>query len=436
VPDPAAPPADDAVGPRALARTRRRLIPFLFLLYIVSYLDRINVGFAALQMNAALHFSARVFGLGAGIFFLGYVLFEVPSNLALERFGARRWIARIMISWGIASAAMMFVQGTASFYALRLLLGVAEAGFFPGMILYLTYWFPAAEQARAVAQFMTATAIAGVIGGPVSGALLTLDGLGGLAGWQWLFLIEGLPAVGLGLVVLRYLTDRPEDADWLPPDERAWLSARMREERAERASMHPLTVGSVFASRVVWRLAALYFGLVVGLYGISFWLPQIVRAFSGLGDFKVGVVSAVPYLVAAVGMVWVAAHSDRTRERRWHVAAPALVGMLGFLACAFVSAPVPALLAVSVAAFGIWGAVGPFWTLPTAFLHGTGAAAGIALINSVGNVGGFVGPYLLGWAREATGSFRAGILMLAAGLAGAAVLAITAPRRSAGETVA
>ncbi|HET6897259.1 MAG TPA: MFS transporter, partial [Vicinamibacteria bacterium] len=199
-----------------MARTRRRLIPFLFVLYIVSYLDRINVGFAALQMNAALHFGAKVFGLGAGIFFAGYVLFEVPSNLALERFGARRWIARIMISWGLVSAAMMFVQGVPSFYALRFLLGIAEAGFFPGMILYLTYWFPAAERARAIAQFMTATAIAGVIGGPVSGALLTLDGRGGLAGWQWLFLIEGLPAVALGFVVLRHLTDRPEEAHWLP----------------------------------------------------------------------------------------------------------------------------------------------------------------------------------------------------------------------------
>ena len=421
--------SDDEVGRRALARTRRRLIPFLFLLYIVSYLDRINVGFAALQMNEALGFSARVFGMGAGIFFLGYVLFEVPSNLALERFGARRWIARIMISWGLASAAMMFVQGPASFFALRFVLGVGEAGFFPGMILYLTYWFPAAERARAVAQFMTATAIAGVVGGPVSGALLSLDGLGGLAGWQWLFVVEGLPAVLLGFVVRRFLTDRPEDAEWLPPDERAWLSARMREEREERARAHPIGVGSVFASPIVWRLALLYFSLVIGLYGISFWLPQIVRGFSGLGDFEVGLVSAVPYLVAAAGMVWVATHSDRTGERRWHVAAPALIGMFGFLASAYASAPVPALVALSVAAFGIWGAVGPFWAMPTSFLHGPAAAAGIALINSVGNVGGFVGPYALGWAREATGSFRGGILVLALGLACAAALALAGPRQ-------
>jgi MFS transporter, ACS family, tartrate transporter len=434
VPEPAPTAAGEEVGRRALARTRRRLIPFLFVLYIVSYLDRINVGFAALQMNAALHFGARVFGLGAGIFFAGYVLFEVPSNLALERFGARRWIARIMISWGIASAAMMFVQGTASFYALRFVLGVAEAGFFPGIILYLTYWFPAAERARAIAQFMTATAIGGVIGGPVSGALLTLDGRAGLAGWQWLFLIEGLPAVALGFVVLRYLTDRPEDAEWLPADERAWLSARMQEERAQRAhSHHRLTLGSVFASRAVWHFAFLYFMIVIGFYGITFWLPQIVRAASGLTDLQVGLVSAIPYVAAAAAMVRVAAHSDRTGERRWHVAVPALVGAAGFVMAVHVHSPLLGLFALSLAAIGIWGTLGAFWAMPTTFLHGAAAAAGIALINSVGNVGGFVGPYALGWLREATGDFRSGILLLAAGLAGAAVLGITAPHRPPDE---
>ena len=434
MPDPTAPAAGEEVGRRALARTRRRLIPFLFVLYIVSYLDRINVGFAALQMNAALHFGARVFGLGAGIFFAGYVLFEVPSNLALERFGARRWIARIMISWGLVSAAMMFVQGTASFYALRFLLGVAEAGFFPGIILYLTYWFPAAERARAIAQFMTATAIAGVIGGPVSGALLTLDGRGGLAGWQWLFLIEGLPAVALGFVVLRYLTDRPEEAHWLPEDERAWLSARMQEERAQRArSPHQLTLRSVFASGAVWHFALLYFTIVIGFYGIAFWLPQIVRSMSGLTDFQVGLVSAIPYVAAALSMVQLAAHSDRTGERRWHVAVPALVGVAGFLLAANVHSPLLGLLALCLAGIGIWGTLGAFWAMPTAFLHGAAAAAGIALINSIGNVGGFVGPYALGWMREATGDFKSGILLLAAGLAGAAVLGITAPHRPADE---
>jgi MFS transporter, ACS family, tartrate transporter len=434
VPDPAGPAAADDVGRRALARTRRRLIPFLFVLYIVSYLDRINVGFAALQMNAALGFGARVFGLGAGIFFAGYVLFEVPSNLALERFGARRWIARIMISWGLVSAAMMFVQGTASFYALRFLLGIAEAGFFPGIILYLTYWFPAAERARAIAQFMTATAIAGVIGGPVSGALLTLHGLGGLAGWQWLFLIEGLPAVALGGVVLRYLTDRPEDAHWLPDDERAWLSARMQEERAHQARGPRLTLASVFASGAVWHFAFLYFTIVIGFYGITFWLPQIVRAASGLTDLQVGLVSAIPYVAAAVSMVRVAAHSDRTGERRWHVAVPALLGSAGFLLAVNVHSPILGLLALCLAATGIWGTLGAFWAMPTSFLHGAAAAAGIALINSIGNVGGFVGPYAMGWMREATGDFRSGILLLAAGLAGAAVLGITAPHRTADES--
>ena len=416
--------ADDEIGRRALARTRRRLIPFLFVLYIVSYLDRINVGFAALQMNADLGFSARVFGLGAGIFFLGYVLFEIPSNLALQRVGARRWIARIMISWGIASSAMMFVQGPASFYALRFILGVGEAGFFPGMILYLTYWFPAAERARAIAQFMTATALAGVIGGPLSGALLALDGRAGLEGWQWLFLVEGLPAVLLGIAVLRYLTDRPEDAAWLPPDERAWLVARMRAEHAARDQIHGVGVAEMFKSATVWRLSFLWFCLVIGLYGISFWTPQIVRGFSGLSDFWVGVVSAVPYLVAAAGMVRVAAHSDRTQERRWHVALPALAAVVGFLLSAWVTSPVPALAALSLAALGLWGCLGPFWAMPTAFLGGTAAAAGIALINSVGNIGGFVGPFALGWAKDATGSFSGGLVLLAGGAGVAAVLAL------------
>jgi ACS family tartrate transporter-like MFS transporter len=407
-----------------LPKIRRRLIPFMFVLYIVSYLDRINVGFAALQMNDALGFGPAVYGLGAGIFFLSYVAFEVPSNLILARVGARVWIARIMISWGLISAAMMFVRGPASFYTLRFLLGAAEAGFFPGMILYLTYWFPVAERANAMALFITATAVAGVIGGPVSGALLRLDAMGGLAGWQWMFLIEGLPAVLLGFAVLVYLPNGPHEAPWLSADERAWLSQRLEAERAARPEKHEYTLRQALTNGRVWLLAILYFSLVMGLYGISFWLPQIVQSLSGLDEFLVGVVSAVPYLVAAVGMVAIGRHSDRAGERTWHVAGPAFVAAAGFVLSAFTMHPVAALFVLSLTALGIWGALGPFWTLPTAFLSGTAAAGGIALVNSVGNIGGFAGPFLMGFVRDRTGSFAGALMALAAILAAGGFLAL------------
>src|SRR3989442_2451099 len=325
--EPALTPADDhdpAFAAAVLGKAPRRLIPFMFVLYVVAYLDRINVGFAALQMRADLGFDDRIYGLGAGIFFVGYFLFEVPSNLLLERLGARLGIARIMVTWGLIASAMMLVRGARSFSLLRFLLGVAEAGFFPGMILYLTYWFPAAERAHAVARFMTATATAGVVGGPISGALLAMDGVGGLRGWQWLFLVEGLPAVVLGLVVLAYLPDGPASASWLTHEERRSLAARLGPEQAIEAH-HAATIGEALADRRVWRLAVLYFVLVTGLYGVGLWLPQIVKGLSGLGDVIVRVVSAVPYLAAAGGMVVVGRHSDRTARRRLHVARPAVI---------------------------------------------------------------------------------------------------------------
>lgn len=413
----------------ALAKARRRLIPFLFLLYVVAYLDRVNVGFAALQMNADLGFSAAVFGLGAGIFFVTYTLFEVPSNLLLERFGARVWIARIMITWGLVSAGMMFVQGPASFYALRLLLGLFEAGFFPGIILYLTYWFPAAERARATAYFMTAVALAGVIGGPVSGALLTLDDVMGLRGWQWMFLLEGLPATLLGIVVLFYLPNGPADARWLTHDERAALLARLDHDRGTGASQHHHRLSTALATPQVWRLSLVYFCLVVGLYGISFWMPQILRAQAAWSDLQVGLVSALPYVVAAIAMVVVAAHSDRTGERRWHIAIPLWLGAVGFVLASQSTNAALSVLTLAVAAIGIYSAVGPFWTLPTAFLRGSAAAGGIALINSVGNVGGFVGPYAVGFVRDATGRFEAGLLLLAGLLVTGGLLALPRDRR-------
>lgn len=397
----------------ALAKTRRRQIPFLFLLYIVAYLDRINVGFASLQMNRALGLSATTYGLGAGMFFVSYVLFEVPSNIILARVGARLWIARIMISWGVVSSAMMFVRSAESFYALRFLLGLAEAGFFPGIIFYLTQWFPAAERARTIAAFMTATLVAGVVGGPVSGALLSLDGRAGLAGWQWLFLVEGAPAIVLGLVVLRALTDRPADAAWLSDEERAALVAAL-DDGPGRGVHDSSTARAALLDGRTWLMAAVYFTIPVTLYGIGFWLPQILKtASSGASDFAVGLLSAVPYACGAIAMVIVGRHSDRTGERRWHVLVPALVCAVGLVLTPLGSGVVWAVAALSLAMAGLASMFGPFWALATATMTGTSAAAAIALVNSVGNTGGFVGPYLLGAISDATHSFAFGFVAIA-----------------------
>lgn len=414
---------------RTLGKVRWRLIPFLFLLYVVAYLDRVNVGYAALDMNRDLGFSAAVYGFGSGIFFLSYTLLEVPSNLILARVGARRWIARIMITWGLVSMAMMFVTTPLSFYVLRFILGAAEAGFFPGLILYLTHWFPARERARAVALFMTATAMAGVIGAPISSAILQLDGLGGLHGWQWLFIIEGLPAVLLAPVVLRRLTERPADATWLNPDERDWLSTEMAKEHAQTDDVH-LTLRAAASSGRLWALSALYFCIVIAFYGVSFWLPQIVQATGGLSSARVILLTAIPYVAATIGLVVIGARSDRQVERRWHVAIPCLIGAAGFLLT--VLAPPTAAMSLamlSIAAFGIWGTLGPFWAMPTAFLRGTAAAGGIAIVNSIGNIGGFAGPFAIGWVRDATGSFEGGLLALAGVLVIGAAIAIGLPRR-------
>jgi MFS family permease len=394
----------------ALAKARRRLIPFLFLLYIVAYLDRINVGFAALQMNQALGFSATTYGFGAGIFFLSYVLFEIPSNVILARVGARLWIARIMITWGLVSSSMMFVRSASGFYTLRFLLGLAEAGFFPGVIFYLTRWFPARERARTIAAFMTAILIAGVIGGPISGALLTFDGVGGLAGWQWLFLLEGLPAVVLGVVVLAALTERPEDARWLSDAERAALVASLAADGFHRHA----DVWSALRLPRTWLLAAVYFTIPVTLYGIGFWLPQMLKTASGASDFQVGLLTAIPYAAGAIAMVIVGRHSDRTGERRWHVTIPAVFSALALTASTAGSGAVWSVLTLSLAMVGLASMFGPFWALATSSMVGVGAAASIALVNSVGNTGGFVGPYLLGAINDATDSFAMGLLAIAA----------------------
>ena len=406
----------EGLAKSAVRKASRRLIPFLVLCYAVNFLDRVNVGFAALAMNEDLGFTPEVFGFGAGIFFVGYILCEVPSNLALHRFGARIWIARIMISWGLVATAMGFITGATSFYALRFLLGIAEAGFFPGIILYLTYWFPREERARIVSLFMTAVPIPTVVGGPLSGALLGLHGVGGVAGWRWLFIVEGIPAVLLGLFALRFLTDRPRDADWLEPEERCALEKRIEAEAKETRVHGYAGIGEALSNPRVIQLGLLYFCIVVGLYGIGFWMPQVLQTF-GLSNLTIGFLTAVPYLVAAIGMVIAGRHSDAKGERIWHVALPLFLSAAAFAWSADAEALPLVMLALSLAALGLYAAIGTFWSLPTSILTGTGAAAGLALINSIGNCGGFAGPVIVGQLKGATGDFTSALLFLAGALA-------------------
>ena len=423
---------------RALvSRVTWRLLPLLFFCYIIAYIDRINVGFAKLHLRETLGVDEAVFGsvygFGAGLFFIGYFLFEVPSNLILQRIGARVWIARIMIVWGIVSMSMMFIKGVAMFYVMRFLLGAAEAGFFPGVILYLTYWFPARERARTIALFATGGVIAGVIGSPVSGAILGLDGVGGLAGWQWLFLLEAIPAVLMGVVVLFVLPDRPQKARWLSDPEKSWIQARIDDEAAHPEVQQRHHLKEIFTSGRVWMLCLLYFLMNVGSYGYEMWLPSIIKGFSGQSDAVVGFINAIPYLGAGVVMLLVGRHSDKTGERRGHVAVAAITSAVGFALSAYCRNPYLAMAALTLAFIGIKSTLGPFWALATAFLTGTAAAGGIALINSVGNLGGFFGPYIVGLIKDKTQSNLIALLFLGGALFCMGVLAWTirpaTPRR-------
>jgi ACS family tartrate transporter-like MFS transporter len=409
-----------------------RLVPFLFLLYIVAYLDRINLGFAALQMQQQLGFTDAVYGFGAGVFFAGYFFFQVPSNLVLERVGARRWIAVLMVTWGIISASMAMVSGPRSFYALRFLLGAAEAGFFPGVILYLKNWFPAQARGRTVARFMTAAALSGVVGGPLSGALLGLHQKSGLAGWQWMFLIEGVPAIVLGAVAWAFLVDRPELAGWLSDEQRNWLRQTLQKERGAATATSGLGVLAVFRMGRLWILSLVLLGLNTVSYGMSLWLPNLIKSLSGLSNFAIGALSAIPYVAAAVAMVMVGLHSDRSGERRWHTAIPAFGGAIALGIAAHTLSVGPAIVLISVAVVGAFSMVGPFWAMPTALLSGTEAAAGIALINSVGNLGGFFGPYIIGVVRTSTGQFEGGLLLVAGALAVSGALVLTVKPGSRG----
>ena len=381
---------------RTMKRVAARLMPALLILYIIAYLDRVNVTFAQDKLESDLGFSGAVYGFGAGVFFIAYFFLEVPSNLALHRFGARKWIARIMLTWGIISACTALVQGPASFYLVRFLLGAAEAGFFPGMILYLSYWFPARERARAVGFFMSAIAISYAIGAPISGGIMSVfGGVGGLEDWQWLFLIEAIPALIASVFVLLWMDDGPEHAKWLPDDEKRWLAERLEGEEEVRLTRERHTVGEALKDTRVLVFGALYFCMVVNVYGISFWVGEIVDKVGGLSDVGKGFVTAIPYTVAIVGLVLISRHSDRTGARKPHVAISLALGAVAFALSTVVS-PVAAIAALAVGLFFLLGAHPVFWSMPAALLSGTAAAAGIALINSIGNLGGFVGPYLVG----------------------------------------
>jgi D-galactonate transporter len=390
-----------------------RLLPFLMLCYAIAYLDRVNIGFARLQMLDDLSFSETIYGLGAGMFFIGYVIFEVPSNIVLHRVGARLWIGRIMISWGIVSAAFMFVTTPFAFYALRFLLGVAEAGFYPGIILYLTYWFPSYRRARVVALFMTAIPVSGILGGPLSGWIMdTFAGWHGLAGWQWLFVIEAMPAIVLGAATIWYLDDGIQSAHWLNGDEKRLLEDRLREDSV--GVVQDRSVWSILADRRIWHLSAIYFCAAMGQYGLTFWLPALLQAAGATSALEIGLLTAVPYSAAVVAMMLFGRSADRRRERRWHAAIPFLIGAVGlWLVVQAGTHTALAVLCLSIAAMGILSAAPLFWGLPTAFLGGAAAAAGIATINSIGNLGGFVSPYVVGWLRDATSSPEAGMYVIA-----------------------
>jgi len=418
-------------GHTLYARITWRLVPYMFLLYIVAYLDRVNVGFAAMDMQRQLHFSNTVYGTGAGIFFLGYALCDLPSSLLLRRFGTRLWIARIMVSWGFISAAMVFIGSPRSFYLLRFLLGVAEAGFVPGMLLYLTFWFPSHERARAVAKFMTATSLAGVVGAPLSSALLRLDGLRGLSGWQWLFLLEGVPTILLGLSVLLVLKDSPEHVAWMSPEEKRWLSDELARDQARYGATQHHRLLDAFRLPAVWLLACVYIVIQIGVYIVNLWMPLILSSLSrgtAVADASlIARYATLPYLLAAIFTVIVGRTSDRSNERRWHLAGCMALAAAGFVWAARAGTIGVALCAMSLVAIGLWSTMGPFWALMTRMVAGAAATGAVATITMIGGFGGFLGPYLTGRMRDATHSFAPGLYAIGALALCASLLALSAP---------
>ena len=416
------------ITPEFEARTVRtvflRLMPLLMSCYLLAYLDRINIGFAALTMNRDLHLDPYHYGLGAGLFFWGYFFFEVPSNLLLNRFGARRWIARIMVTWGVLSMGTAFIGGWAGFLTLRFLLGIAEAGLFPGVILYLTFWFPAAYRARIIAAFMVAIPASLALGSPISSAILAMNGIAGFKGWQWLFLIEGAPTLLLAVIVPMVLTDRPRDAKWLSDDQKQWIEQTLEKERKAVEAIHGMSFWRTFIDRRVLGLCFIYFANLTTNLGLAFFLPQIVKDM-GYTTTQSALVTAIPYVVGTIGTLAWGYFSDKYQERRISLCLALIVSGAGLAGAAFIGNSLVAVVWMSIAAIGIYGAKAPFWPLPSMFLTGTAAAGGIALINSVGNLGGFAGPYIMGWVKNATGDFKAGLYVLATfGIAAALVTLI------------
>ena len=402
----------DTVADAVYRKVAWRLIPLLFVCYIAAYLDRVNVGFAKLQMQQALQFSDSVYGFGAGIFFIGYFIFEIPSNVMLHKVGAGRWIARIMVTWAVLSAATMFVNSALSFYIVRFLLGVAEAGFFPGIILYLTYWFPAARRGRATSLFLTAVAVAGIVGGPTSGWILhSLDGVDGLRGWQWLFLLEALPSLVLGVLAWFWLEDRVKNAQWLTLEERDLIA---RDIAAEESHKEDGSLGRVLSDGKVWLCAFIYFAIVSGLYGVTFWLPTIIKELGVADPLQVGLIGAVPWAFGIAAMYLMARSADRRHEYRWHTAVSCVASAAGLvISVAFHADALLAMTGLTIAAMGIMSALPIFWSNPTALLGGTAAAMGIAFINSVGNLAGFAIPLIIGVIKDRTHSTDTGLHMLA-----------------------
>lgn len=403
---------DMDIEKRTLRKITWRIVPFIMILYLIAYIDRVNIGFAAITMKEDLGFTASILGFGAGIFFLGYFLFEVPSNIILHKVGARIWIARVMVTWGIIAGGMAFVESSTSFYVMRFLLGVAEAGFFPGIILYLSYWFPARNRAGVIALFMAAAPIATAIGSPISAALLEMHGIMGLAGWQWMFLIEAIPAVILGVVVFFYMTDRPEKAAWLKPDEREWLVKTMQAEDANKGGQQHHSILRGLANPRVLALALIYFGTSAGLYTLGIWAPQIIKEL-GVSSMTVGLLNAIPPIISVVAMILWSRHSDKTNERTWHVALACLTAAVGLAIAASTGSMFGLIAALTIVNVGISCSKPPLWSMPTMFLSGAAAATGIATINSIGNLGGFAGPAMIGWVKDQTGSFAGGLYFVA-----------------------
>jgi MFS transporter, ACS family, tartrate transporter len=424
------PKAMTEVEARVIRKLQMRILPFAMLLYLVSFLDRLNVGFAAFTMNKAIGLTPAMFGLGGGLFFIGYITVQIPSNLLLLRVGARAWIARVVVAWGVVSMASAFVVGPYSFYAMRFLLGVAESGFFPGMLLYLSLWFPARQRAMAIAAFMAAAPLSTAIGSPISGALMELPNFAGLANWQWLYIIEAVPAIVLGFLTLKVLTDRPENAAWLNADERAWLKETLDAERGESKAIEDgiRATWAVIREPRVLALALVYSGGSAGLYALGFWAPMLIQQF-GHSAHIVGWLNALPGVVAVVGMFLWARHSDRTLERIWHVAIASLVGGAGLAWAGYAQGTAAVVLALAAASFGVNGTKGPIWAIPSQFLSGARAAAGIGLINSLGNLGGFVGPLLIGWIKGRWGSYEGGLDLVAGMMALSAIVMLAMRRR-------